>query len=801
MVHDLRFALRQMRRNPAFSLVAIVTLALAIGANTAIFSAIDALILHPLPYSNPEQLVSLTETLKKFNLINIPVSSLEFYDLRDRSQSFSYVGAAVSAAFTLTGQGAAETLSGMRISAGIFPMLGAIPVAGGLFTSDAEQFGKHRVVVLSESFWKRRFGGDPRIVGQSIELNRERYTVAGVIPAILGHMGTSDLWAPLAFPPAELVPNARNQKQIAVLARLKPGVSPARAQADLTALAAKLSAEYPKAYPADFGFSLDLLPLAGRVAGDLRTPLLVLIAAVGALMLIACANVSSLMLARAVARRKEITVRAALGAGSARLMRQLLSESVALAFVAAVIGLSIAGGVLRIYEAYGPRDLIRVQGLAINRWVAAFTIAISAAASILFGLAPALESARVDLNDALKDTARGTSGGRRRLRQVLVSVEVAASLVLLTGAGLLVRSFARIEQTDPGFQAANVLTFHLVLPTAQYRDQAKRVALFDSVISRVRALPGVVVAGAIDTLPLSGNNGGRNLDIIGRKENPGEPQPIVGVRHVTPGYFEAMGIPLRRGRFITGADGKDAPLVAVIDETIAHRYFPKEDPIGHQVSGPGDKPATIVGVVGAVKHIDLAAPPQIALYHATAQEPGYAMTFTVKTAADPLALLSAVRPEVAAVDPYLPVSRTVTMEQRLSDSLARRRIAVELMIVFAALAALVAAIGIYGVLSYLVDQRRRELAIRIALGAQAGQVVRLVTAQGAWPVAAGILAGLGGAFAATRLMQTLLFEVSPTDPMVFGGVVALLTLVAVTAVAIPARRATRVDPLVALREE
>jgi predicted permease len=300
---------------------------------------------------------------------------------------------------------------------------------------------------------------------------------------------------------------------------------------------------------------------------------------------------------------------------------------------------------------------------------------------------------------------------------------------------------------------------------------------------------------------LSGSNGGRNLEIIGRKETPGDPQPIASVRHVTPGYFEAMGIPLRRGRFITAADVKNAQLVALIDETIAHRYFSKEDPIGHQVSGPQDKPATIVGVVAAVKHNDLGEPPQIALYEAAAQEPGYTMTFTVKTAGDPLAILPAVRREVAAVDPYLPLTRSATMEQRLSDSLARRRIAVELMTVFAALAALVAAIGIYGVLSYLVDQRRRELAIRMALGARAGQVVRLVTAQGAWPVAAGILAGLGGAFAATRLMQALLFEVSPTDPIVFGGVVALLSLVALAAVAIPARRATRVDPVVALREE
>jgi predicted permease len=415
---------------------------------------------------------------------------------------------------------------------------------------------------------------------------------------------------------------------------------------------------------------------------------------------------------------------------------------------------------------------------------------------------PAFDAARIDLNEALKEGARGSSGRRRRMRQVLVGVEVAASVVLLTGAGLLTRSFARLEQASPGFQPGNVLTFQLVLPAAQYREEAKRRAMFDGVVERLRALPGVLSAGAIDPLPFTGSNNGSSIAIAGKQQNPGEPQPIAGTRRITPGYFETMGIPLLSGRRFNAADTKSATPAVIIDEAVVKRYFPNhEDPIGKQLTGVTDGPATIVGVVGGVKQLDLAAPAPMTVYYPSDQLSGLSMSVAMKTAGEPLALLQAARQAVAAVDPDVPVSRAATMEQRLSDSLARRRISVELMAVFAAMAALLAAIGIYGVLSYLVDQRKRELAIRMALGARAGQVVRLVTAQGAWPVATGIIAGLGGALGVTRLLQTLLYEISPRDPVVFGGVVMLLGLVALIAVAAPARRATRVDPVVALRDE
>jgi len=803
MLQDFRFAIRLMQKNPGFSLVAILTLALAVGANTAIFSAIDALILHPLPYPHPEQLVSLNETLKKFNLIRIPVSALEYRDLRDMSKSFSYVAADAPGSFTMTGQGAAEAIPGVQITANVFSMLNVKPVVGGLFSQDQEQFGKHRVVVISEAFWKKRFASDPAITSKSIELNREAYRIVGVVRPILQYRGGNwDLFVPLAFQPSDLAPPMRNRKFVDVLARMKAGVTLQQAEADLASIASRLSTQYASAYPREFGFSLDAVPLASNVAGDLRTPLLVLIGAVGALMLIACANVSSLLLARAVLRRREMTIRAALGAGRARVVRQLLSESVVLAAAAAVLGLGMAAVVLRLYDAYGRGDVLRVSGLELNGWVAAFAVAISAAASILFGVAPALDAARIDLNEALKESSRGTSGSRRRLRQTLVGLEVAASVVLLAGAGLLTRSFVRLEQASPGFRAENVLTFQLVLPVTQYPEQPRRNAMFDAVLDHLRSVPGVLAAGAADPMPFTGGNQGSSIGIVGREENAGAPQPIAGIRRATPGYFEAMGIPLLRGRYFTAADTKGAPPVALIDQGVVQRYFPNhEDPIGQKVTGGVEEPATIIGVVGAVKQLDLATPPQMAVYYPADQVSGFTVSVAIKTSSDPLAILPAARREVAAVDPNVPVARSATMEQRLADSLARRRIAVELMNAFAVLAGLLAAIGIYSVLSYLVDQRRREVAIRMALGARSGQVIRLVTAQGAWPVAAGMLVGLAGAFAATRLLKTLLYDTSPADPLVFAAAVALLIAVALIAMAIPARRATTVDPVVSLRDE
>ncbi len=543
-------------------------------------------------------------------------------------------------------------------------------------------------------------------------------------------------------------------------------------------------------------------PLAGKVGGDLKRPLLVLLAAVGVVMLIACANVSNLLLARAIMRRKEITVRAALGAARSRVVRQLLTESLLLAAIAGIAGLLLALGGLHLYAQFGPRGLIRGPQPQVNSWVLAFSMLLSIGASVVFGLAPALETSRIDLNDTLKEGSRGATGGRRLLREVMVALEVAASLVLLIGAGLLVRSFIRLERADPGFRAENVLTASVVLPPAQYKQPSQTNAFRNSLMQGLRSLPGVVKADAVNFMPFSGTYSASSFTITGHPFNPGDPSPVVIQSRIGPDYFEAMGIPLKRGRFFTAADDQGTPMVAIIDETVAKKFFTNLDPIGTKVScAMGTANCTVVGIVGAIKYRDLSAPPEPIIYYPAAQIPAMLLNLAIKTAGDPLALVAPLRHEVAVLDSNLPVSRAGTLENRLADSLARERFSIQLMAVFAAIAAVLAAIGIYGVLACLVDQRRRELGIRMALGARPADVLALVLCQGSVPVAAGLIAGIAGALGLTWFLKTLLYEVSSTDPVVFTGVSLGLVSIALFAMLIPARRATRVDPLEALRHE
>lgn len=802
MLQDLRFALRQLFKNPGFSIVAVLTLALAIGANTAIFSAVDAVLLHPLPYRNPEQLVTVGENFQHFALAKIPASPPEVMDYRRMATSFSSQAAVENrGSFTLTGNGDPEVIPGMHVTASIFPMLGVTPIAGGVFSVEEEQFGKHHVAVISEGLWKRRYGADPSVIGKNIELNQESYRVLGVIRPILEFRMQADIWTPLAFSPADLAPQSRGRQYIDVIGRLKPNVSIQQVNAEFHSIAARLAQQYPDHYQKNFGYSLDIDPLAERVAGDLRKPLLVLIGAVGVVMLIACANVSNLLLARAMMRRKEISIRAALGAGRGRMVRQLLTESVLLALVACAVGVMLALWGLYLYAQFGPSDLIHGAKPGINAWVMGFSILLSMAASVIFGLAPALETSRVDLNESLKEGSRGVTAGRRFLRESMVALEVAASLVLLIGAALLVRSFVRLEHTNPGFHPENVLTAQIVLPLAQYRQPAQTIAFQRSLLERVRSLPGVIAAGASDPMPFSNSFSAGSFDIVGRTRNPNDPSPVVAQPRTTPGYFEAMGIPLLRGRYFTAADSQGALPVAIIDDTVAKKFFPNEDPIGVKVTGAADRSYTIVGVVGAVKQRDLAADPQPSIYYSALQVEGLQSTLAIKTASNPLALIAALRHEVTTLDSNLPLARAGTLEQRLAESLARQRFSIQLMTVFAALAAVLAAIGIYGVLAYLVDQRRRELGIRVALGARPGDVLGLVLQQGSLPVGIGLIIGIGGALALTRVLKSLLFEVSATDPLIFASVSLGLIAVALVAMSVPARRATQVDPLEALRHE
>jgi putative ABC transport system permease protein len=801
MLQDLRFALRQLLKSPGFSLVAILTLALAIGANTAIFSAIDAVLLHPLRYPDPDRLVIVQETLPRYSLHGIAPTVADYAEFRRQATCFTAMAAVTRAAATLTGDGLPEDVPAQRITASALPLLGVVPVVGGLFTYDDDQPGKDRVAILSVGLWKRRYGGDRSIVGKNIQINRESYRVAGVIQPILDYRVTADLWMPLAFDPAEAAPGTRGPHSIDVIGRLKPGVTIQQGRDEFSRIAARIVQQYPNQASMDRGFSLDLERLAVKQAGDLKTPLLVLIAAVGALMLIACANVSNLLLARAIKRRREIGIRSALGAPRIRVIRQLLTESLLLASIAGAAGTLLALYGLHLYAWFGPAGLIHGANPSINAWVMGFSILVSLTASGLFGLAPALETSRIDLTEVLKEGSRGSTTGRRLLRESMVAFEVCVSLVLLIAAGLLVRSFVRLEHTSPGFHSENVLTAFISLPVAQYREPAQRAAFAREVLERVRTIPGVRSAATIDFLPYKGGPGSGGVEIAGHPRNSNEPQQIIWQTRASPGFFETLGIPLLRGRDIAASDEQGSPGVAVIDEIVAQKLFSNADPLGQQITVPlAGSIYTVVGVVAATKSGSLSAPPEPRIYYFGPQVPFGSLAIVLKSTHDPLALVSALRHEVAALDSDLPVD-LLTMDQILADSLSRQRFSIQLMAVFAALAGFLAAIGIYGVLAYLIDQRRREFGIRIALGAGSSDVLALVLRQGLVPVAAGLIAGIAGAIGLTRLLRSLLYEVSATDPLIFGAVSIGLLAVSLAAMFIPAWRATRVDPLAALRHE
>ena len=738
MLQDVRFAFRQLLKSPGFSVVAVLTLALAIGASTAIFSAVDAVLLHPLPYPNPDRLVIVQETLPRFSLRGISPTPANFVEYRRQATCFTQIAAVTSATATLTGDGAPEDVPGLRITAGAFPMLGVVPILGGLFTADDDQHGRDHVAILSENLWTRRYGRDRSIVGKNIQINRESYRVAGVIRPILDYRAAAEVWTPLAFEPAEAAPGTNGPHNIDVIGRLKPGVTMEQARDEFRRIAARIVEQYPNQVSMDRGFSADLEPLAEKQAGDLKTPLLVLVAAVGALMLIACANVSNLLLARSMARRKEIGIRAALGAARVRVIRQLLTESLLLALVAGAAGTLLALYGLHLYGQFGPAGLIHGGMPAINTWVMGFSILVSILASVLFGLAPALETSRIDLVETLKEGSRGATAGRRLLRESMVALEVGASLVLLIGAGLLIESFVRLERTSPGFRPENVLTAQLSLPVAQYREPAQRAAFARSLLDRVRALPGVKSAATVDFLPYLGGPGSGGVEIAGHPRGPNEPRQVIWQTRTSPGYFETLGIPLLRGRDLAPND--EPASAVVIDDLAAKQIFANADPIGARIVIPlTGATFTVVGVVGATKSGSLSAPAKPRIYYFGTQVPFGSLTVAIKTARDPLALASAVRHEVAALDPNLPVE-ALTMDQILADSLARQRFSIQLMAAFAALAAMLAAIGIYGVLAYLVDQRRREFGIRVALGARPGDVLALVLRQGSIPIAAGLIA-------------------------------------------------------------
>jgi len=800
LLRDLRYSLRTLIKSPGFTLVAVLTLALGIAANTAIFSAVDAVLLHPLQFPHPEQLVDVTKTMPMFDLFQSNSSLLDFVDYRTQSKAFSEIAGIESGQFNLTGDQVPERLSGMRVSPSLFRMLGVSPVLGRAFLPDEEQWGHHHKVVLSEAFWLSHYGGDRQILGRQIQLDGELYTVVGVARPMLAFINGAKLWVPLVLSPALLAPDMRGHQNLDILARLKPGVGLDQAGADLARVARQMTQQAADWYPK--GWTLEVRPLADRVSVTTRTPLLVLLGAVALVLLIGCANVANLLLARASTRHKEITIRTALGAPRLAIVRQLLAESGIIALAAGALGLLASVWVLDLFERFGPSGLLSGQHLSANVAVGVFTLLVSLLATLLFGLAPAITVSKTDLNESLKESSRGSSNSssKQRLRSVLVASEVALSLTLLISAGLLIRSFQRLAEANPGFDPRHLATFRLNLPPVSYRDQPAMLAFYSQLFTRLASLPGVTKVGAVDPLPFTGSSRGGSFDIIGRKWN--STKPDVAYRRASPGYFQTMRIPVLKGRAFTDQDGVGAPQVAVVDEPFVRQFFASEDPIGKQLSGPGANPFTIVGVVGGTKNRSLASPAASTIYYPELQAPDRAIAVVLRTTTgDPMSLLNAVRREVAALDRNLPIYSPATMQERLSDSLQRTRFSTTLLSAFAGLAMLLAAIGIYGVISFIVGQRSHEIGIRMALGARPRDAVLMVLRQGTTPVLAGIAAGFVASLAATRALSSLLYGVSATDPGTFAVVSLILAAVAFVASYIPARKATRVDPIAALRYE
>jgi putative ABC transport system permease protein len=817
LFQDLRYGLRVLLKRPGFTAVAVAALALGIGANSAIFSVVNGVVLRALPYKDPGRLTMVWSRRPLLQTqagsSEFPVSAADFIDWRDQNQSFEQIAAFHSQAFNITGAGEPEYLGGVRASASLFSLLGVEARLGRTFTAEEDQSGADRVVIISHGLWQRRFGSDRNIIGQKITLNDEAYTVVGVTPPGFqfprkGEMPAgyqfprqADIYTPLALTPNQETNRGRNY--LAVVARLKPQVTLAQAAADMESIADGLKQRYPQT---NTNKEINLVSLHQQVTGKVRTALFVLLGAVAFVLLIACANVANLLLARAASRQKEFAIRTALGASRARVVRQLLTESILLSLVGGMLGLLLSLWGIDLLRAIVPANLPRLDAISLDGRVLGFTFVISLLTGIVFGLAPALQVSKPDLNEALKEGGRASSVGFRhnRFRSLLVVAEVALSLVLLIGAGLMIRSFTRLINVDPGLNAHNVLTLDIGLPRAKYTGP-QQVAFFQQVIERMQALPGVQSAGAVYPLPLSGGEEGMGFAI----ENRPPPAPgesfNAGPRWVSPDYFRVMGITSVEGREFTDRDGIDAPRVLIVNEAMAHRYWPGEDPIGRrvafdQVNGQPNW-REIVGVVKDVRHTSLDSDPRPEMYLPFTQFPSFFMTIVLRTTGDPLSLAGAARSQVLAVSSDQTISNIHTMEELLANSIAERRFNMLLLGVFAMIALLLSAVGIYGVMSYSVAQRSHEIGVRMALGAQSSDVLALVVKQGMTLALAGLGIGLVAAFGITRIMVSLLYGVSATDPLTFSIIALLLGSVALLACYLPARRATKVDPMVALRYE
>jgi putative ABC transport system permease protein len=791
-------------RSPVFTIAAVLTVALGVGANTAMFSVVNAVLLRELPYRDPSRLALLWEHNLSSEEMHNSVSPANYLAWRDASHSFEGMAAWVDTPGSLTGAGDEPlSLQVRHVSAEVFSILGVRPVVGRTYTVAEDNPDAPRVAVISYDLWQQRFGGRANVAGETFNLAGVQYTVVGVLPNGYRFFTPVQLWVPTRFGAADRGWSGRFLK---VIARLAPGVSMERADAEMHLIAQRRAVEFPQ-----FGanWSANAQPLRENLTGDVRTGLLVLLGAVAFLLVIACANVANLMLARASARQREIAIRASLGATRGRLVRQLLTESVLLSFVASLVGLGLAAvGTRAIVALIPPTFPARaITDVAIDGRVLAFTVAVAVLTGIAFGLVPALTISRGGaLHDTLKEGGRGGGAATRataRLRSALVVAELSLAIVLLAGAGLMIRSFAALRHVQLGFEPDHALMAQVSIPTRKYRSDTSQIAFFRALEARVAALPGVQAVGAISFLPLTGERSASDFTVPGRPVPPKGAEPVGDMRAVTPGYFRAMGIPIEAGRPLTDADLANTPSVAVVSETLARTFWPNESAVGKFIDYDWGAPqhVRIVGVAGDVHHEGVDKAPFMEIYRPLPQFVYSGMTVVVRTAGDPSTIAKPFRDAVRSVDRDQPVGRLETMDALVAESLDTSRLSTMLFGVFGMLGLVLAAVGIYGVMSYGVIQRTREFGVRMALGARQSDVRALVVRQGLVLTGVGIAIGLGGAFALTRLMRTLLFGVTPSDPLTYAGIALVLGAVALVASYLPARRATRVDPLVALRSE
>jgi predicted permease len=819
LLQDLRHAIRTFLRSPGFTCVVILSLAIGIGANTAIFSIVNALLLHPLPYKNSERLVILWNRSPGLGITQDWFSTAQYFDIRNTHQGFEQLAVAIGGNFNLTGGGDPERVGAIRVSSNLLPMLGAHAATGRLFVPAEDSPGQPATALLTYGMWTRRFGSDPHMVGRSIIINGLSYEVVGILPKafslprevlpVLYGTDQADIFLPL--PLAANAAEIRDHEDYNILGTLKPGVTVANAQSEMDVLTARLRREHPAVYPLNGGLTFGIVPLLEQVVGDARRPLFVLLGAVGFVLLIACANVGNLQLSRAVARQKEIAIRTALGASRARIIRQLLTESILLALCGGAAGIVLSLWALQWIRVLGPKSVPRLAEIGIHGEALFFTLLLSIFSGALFGLAPSLRLGRRDLHSALKEESRGSAGtgsmwGRgNNLRGLLVISELALSVVLLIGAGLLIRSFAHLQNVQPGFNPQNVLTFELTMTGKKYGDKPALLNTYRQLFENLEQLPGVTAAGAVTPIPMSETFAWGPITVEGRTPLPGENFINADVRIAAGHYFQAMEIPLLQGRFFNEQDNSTNPQVAIVDDYMAQQLWPGQNPIGKRIRNGGlDSTSpwiTVVGVVARIRQYSLDTESRIAFYSPQTQFVTRGMDLVLRSSAAPASLTAAVKQAVGKVDPELPMYDVRTMAQRVETSLASRRFAMTLLGLFAGLALALATIGIYGVMAYLVSQGTREIGIRMALGATQRNILNLIVRKGMALTSLGVGIGLAAAFALTRLMRALLFGVNSTDPITFAGIALLLGGVALLASYIPARRAARVDPMISLRSE